>query len=227
MDENKGSNAGAARGGTRRASTARTANSSAAETSSGSSDRTNADTINRMPGQGALSGDRTTRAGDTRSSGATGSGDLAGKIRETATTQLGRQKDRATEGIGSVVQAVRNSTQQLRSEQHDTAARFIEQAADQIERFSNQLKQKDVGQLLDDAQRVARRQPALFIGSAFALGLLSARFLKSSGQRQQQPYGGRTDFAYGSEGSTGAYSGASSTSTAGGARNVPGETERF
>jgi hypothetical protein len=42
------------------------------------------------------------------------------------------------------------------------------------------LRKKDVQQLMQDAQRLARRQPALFIGSAFALGLVAARFLKSS-----------------------------------------------
>jgi len=39
--------------------------------------------------------------------------------------------------------------------------------------------------LLADVQQLARRQPAVFIGSAFELGLVGARFLKSS-----QPPGG-------------------------------------
>ena len=49
--------------------------------------------------------------------------------------------------------------------------------------FSERLKNKDVTELLNDAQRLARRQPALFVGGAFALGLLGARFLKSSRRR--------------------------------------------
>lgn len=76
--------------------------------------------------------------------------------------------------------AVRQSTTQLREQQHDTVARYVEQAADQIDRFTEVLRKKDVQQLMQDAQRLARRQPALFIGSAFALGLIAARFLKSS-----------------------------------------------
>ena len=38
----------------------------------------------------------------------------------------------------------------------------------------------DVDELVGDVQRLARRQPAVFVGSAFAVGLISARFLKSS-----------------------------------------------
>ena len=78
---------------------------------------------------------------------------------------------------------MKQSTQQLRNEHHDTVAQYVEQAANQVERWSSQLRDKDLGELVEDAQRLARRQPALFIGSAFALGLLSARFLKSSPHR--------------------------------------------
>ena len=35
-------------------------------------------------------------------------------------------------------------------------------------------------ELLSDAQQLARRRPALFVGAAFAIGVLGARFLKSS-----------------------------------------------
>ena len=105
---------------------------------------------------------------------------LMDRVKESATSQLGAQKDRATDGIGSVAQAVRQSGQHLRDQQHDTIAQYIEQAADQLERFAVRMKDRNVGDLAREAQELARRRPALFIGSAFALGLLGARFLKSS-----------------------------------------------
>ena len=110
-------------------------------------------------------------------------GGIVGRVRERATAQLATQKDKATDGLGSVAQAVRDTTQHLRTQQYDTVAQYAEKAADQIDRFSQRLKEKGVGELLDDAQQLARRQPALFIGGAFALGLLGARFLKSSSPR--------------------------------------------
>jgi hypothetical protein len=106
------------------------------------------------------------------------------RVRDSANAQLSRQKDVATDGLGSVARAVRQSTNQLREQQHDTIAHYVEQAANQLDRLSSRLKDKNVNELLDDAQRLARQRPALFIGSAFVLGLLGARFLKSSSERR-------------------------------------------
>jgi hypothetical protein len=105
---------------------------------------------------------------------------FADRVKERASAGLSNQKDRASEGLGTVAQAVRQSTQQLRDQNHETIARYVDQAAEQIERFSSTLRQKDINDIVNDASRLARRQPALFIGSAFAIGLLGARFMKSS-----------------------------------------------
>ena len=139
-----------------------------------------------------------THSTETNSSNTSG---IVGKVKEQATAQLSSQKDRATDGLGSVAQAVRQTTQHLRDNQNDTVARYAEQAADQIERFSERLKNKDIGELLNDAQQLARRQPALFVGGAFAIGLLGARFLKSSSPESRSSYGnyGAGGYGYGGE----------------------------
>jgi hypothetical protein len=113
---------------------------------------------------------------------------LVSKLRQGATTQLNNQKERATEGIGSVVQAVRQSSRQLRQEHHETIAGYVEQAADQIDRFSQRLRDRDVTQLIGDVQRFSRRQPAAFVSGAFALGLIAARFLKSSARDERREW---------------------------------------
>ena len=128
-------------------------------------------------------------SGAGRSESAQGAG-IADKVRDRAAAQLNTQKDRATDGIGSVAQVARETTQHLRERQHDTVAEYVEQAADQLERFSQSLKNKDVRELVEDAQRLARRQPALFVGGAFALGLAGARFFKSSPSHER--YGSDT-----------------------------------
>jgi hypothetical protein len=108
------------------------------------------------------------------------------RVKQGATSRLTAQKDRATDGLDSITQAVRKSTESLRAEQHDTAARFVERTVDQLDRFSAQLRGKDISEIVDDAARLARRQPAIFIGLSFAAGLLAARFLKSSQERSSQ-----------------------------------------
>jgi len=105
---------------------------------------------------------------------------IMGRVRERATAQLTDQKEKATESLGSVAQAVRQTTQQLRDQQQGVMAEYVEKAADQLDRFSNNLRNKDVKDLIGDAERFARRQPALFVGAAFAVGVIGARFLKSS-----------------------------------------------
>jgi hypothetical protein len=47
--------------------------------------------------------------------------------------------------------------------------------------LSATLRDRDVRELVQDAQQFARRQPAIFVGAAFAAGVLAARFMKSSG----------------------------------------------
>lgn len=142
-----------------------------------------------------------------------GSAGIVDRVKEQATSQLTSQKDRATDGLGSVASAVRQTTQTLRDQKHDTVAGYVEQAADQIERLSERLKNKDVSELLDDAQQLARRQPALFVGGAFALGLVGARFLKSSSSRDDADY--RSGGSYGAYGSTSGSYGTGSNRTVG------------
>lgn len=105
------------------------------------------------------------------------------RVRDAASAQVSTQKDRATDTLGTLASAVRQSTQTLRDQQQDTVAQFVERAADQIDRFSTTLRNRDLSQLTADIQRFARRQPAVFIGAAFAAGVLAARFLKSSADR--------------------------------------------
>ena len=153
-------------------------------------------------------GSRSTGQGN----GAPADAGIIDKARERATAQLTEQKNRAVDGIGSVTQAVRQSTQQLRDQQHETLAQYVERAAGQVDRLAEHLRNKDVGDLFQDAQRLARRQPALFIGSAFALGLIGARFLKSSSRGNQSEYEGSYEWR-GSSAQSPAFSGKPSGAT--------------
>jgi len=107
-------------------------------------------------------------------------GQVVDQARQQVSSRLAGQKDRAAEGLTSVAQALRQTSQQLRMQDQQTVTGYIEGAASQVERVSNYLKQNDLGGLIDDVEQFARRQPALFLGGTFVLGLLGARFLKSS-----------------------------------------------
>ena len=148
-------------------------------------------------------------------------GGLVNRVRDAASAQVSTQKDRATDTLGTLASAVRQSTQTLRDQQQDTVAQFVERAADQVDRWSANLRNRDVSQLMGDVQHFARRQPALFIGGAFVGGLLLARFLKSSGQATHTDDWRRESEAFGSasgRGGTAADYGSRTSSDYAGAR---------
>jgi uncharacterized protein YjbJ (UPF0337 family) len=107
-------------------------------------------------------------------------GQVVDQARQQVSSRLAGQKDRAAEGLTSVAQALRQTSQHLREQDQQNVTGYIESAASQVERVSNYLKHNDLGGLIDDVEQFARRQPALFLGGTFVLGLLGARFLKSS-----------------------------------------------
>ena len=146
----------------------------------------------RPTASGATGGSSSrTQERDDERSPQTGSSGIVNRMKESAAAQLTSQKNRGINALGSVAQAVRSTTSTLREEKHDTIAGYAEQAAGQIEQWSQRLREKDINELLEDMHRLARRQPAVFIGSAFGIGLLAARFLKSS--RPQDAYAGRSE----------------------------------
>jgi len=108
-----------------------------------------------------------------------------GRIRERATTQLSTQKDLLSNGLGNVASAARQSTQVLRDRQHDAIAQYVASAADGLDRFSAKLRERDVNDLMADVGRAAKKQPALFVGTAVALGIIGARLVQMRNERQR------------------------------------------
>ncbi len=109
--------------------------------------------------------------------------DAAKQAGAKVASRLDVQKDRTAEGLGSVAQALRQTSDQMRNE--DTGSgihEYVASAANQVERFSDYLRSTNTRELVGGVERFARQQPALFVGGAFVLGLIGARFLKSTSQ---------------------------------------------
>jgi len=146
---------------------------------------------------------------------------VAGQAQERARSMLAGQKDQVAQNISSISQALRQTSDQLRQQDQGAISQIPVRAADQLDRVSGYLNQRDVNQLVADLESFARRNSTIFLTGAFALGTLAARFLKSSAQaggsvRQSLSQGG-----YGS----GTYQGSYSYSTPPNARedvgNIP------
>jgi hypothetical protein len=100
--------------------------------------------------------------------------------------------NRTAETLGTVAQTLRSSTEQLHAQhQGEAIARYIERASDQAQRFAEYLRNAEPDQVVNEVRNFARRQPTLFLGGAFMMGLVASRFLRASERDQQQdPYGG-------------------------------------
>jgi len=107
-------------------------------------------------------------------------GDVADQARKSAGMQLSGEKDRAADGLGSVADALRQTGEHLGTQEKTGLHEYVVRAADQVEAASGCLKSRTPVQILGDVESLARREPALFLGGAFVVGLIGGRFLKSS-----------------------------------------------
>jgi hypothetical protein len=115
--------------------------------------------------------------------------DALDNVKNKATDKLEEHKSNLSSGLTNVASGFRefgttlanrgteNQVTRLTSEMSNTAARKIESAASYFESH-------DLNTMYRDVETLARRNPALFLGGAFALGFLAARFLKSSNPRR-------------------------------------------
>jgi hypothetical protein len=135
--------------------------------------------------QNNLSNDDIGREGQTGIGGT--AKDAAGHLASDARAELGARvagkKQRAGEGLSSVADALRDTSEDLR-ERVPMAGDYAERAAETLDGLARFLQNKSPGEIVDEVQRFARREPALFFGGAFALGVVAARFLKSSPKRE-------------------------------------------
>lgn len=119
-------------------------------------------------------------------------GQALDQAKQQASTQLSQGKSQAAEQVGTVAQALRQTGDQLREQEQEPVAKMLDGAAQRLEQFSDYLRHTDVNEMVRDVEGFARRQPAAFIGGAFTIGVLAARFLKSSGDNAN---GGTTALA--------------------------------
>lgn len=114
--------------------------------------------------------------------------EIAAEARQTASHQaahrLDQGKDQVADTLETVAHSLMDTSRKLRDSGH--ASGLVEGAADRVQRFSGFLRDTDVDEMVDRVEGFARRNPAVFLGGAFALGLVGARFIKSSGHRAER-----------------------------------------
>jgi hypothetical protein len=100
--------------------------------------------------------------------------------RDRAGSGLAQGRRQAADQLGGIGSALHRTGEQLRSEDQARFADLADAVGRQIDRSADYLRNSDGRTIVRDVENLARRQPALFFAGAFALGIIAARFLKSS-----------------------------------------------
>jgi hypothetical protein len=123
-------------------------------------------------------------------------GNTAKEFANTAADKVGeavtQRKSLGADYIGSIAQATRQAAMAFDNDLPQ-AAHYIRQASEQIQGVADNVREKDVRELVGDVQEFARQQPTLFFGGAVVLGFAALRFLKSTPPKQATAFDARRE----------------------------------
>jgi len=119
----------------------------------------------------------TTQQGTTLTDAATGVASEAGRTLESTAAQ-GMTK--AGDTLRQIANAARQASQNLEMEQPQIG-RLVSTAADKIDEAATYVTDHEPRQMMDQAQTVARRQPALVVVGGLLTGLVLGRVLRTAG----------------------------------------------
>lgn len=113
--------------------------------------------------------------------------DALGQVKDNATSAIDEKKVNIAQGLTSVADTIRqvgDSVKPPAGEEPNKLAelttQYSETISKQVEKVSDYLENQDLQTMVRDVQGFARRNPAIFLGAAFALGVLAARFLRTT-----------------------------------------------
>ena len=115
-------------------------------------------------------------------------GSVADSAGQAAEKQASRAMIQASESLDQVAQALRDTGNQMRQDRPELA-NLADTGAERIDQLSSYVREHDVRGVIDDAEQVARRQPAVLIAGGLALGLILGRVLRSGAEPMGQSMG--------------------------------------
>lgn len=104
------------------------------------------------------------------------------RVAETAQSTFESARERIASQLDAVARALETATYNLQQAEHADLSERAQPLIRKAENAAQYLRNKTPRELKDDLDGFARQRPAWFLGGAFVLGLLGARFLKSSEQ---------------------------------------------
>jgi hypothetical protein len=111
-------------------------------------------------------------------------GESAGHLAERAANigiqQADRGREQAASGLERVAKSIRRVSDDFVTQQ-PAIADAADTAADKADDLARYLRETDAREMISNVEDMARRQPLVFVGGAFVLGFVTARFIKAAG----------------------------------------------
>lgn len=106
-------------------------------------------------------------------------GGAINQAKDKASHMVRDQQQSAADHIGRYGTALRDSAESVKDTDPNVAY-FANRAAERIERIAEYVRETDVAGLRRDAEDIARRNPALFMGGMFFAGLILGGVVKTA-----------------------------------------------
>lgn len=116
--------------------------------------------------------------------------DLSGAVdtvKEQAGVHLDQYKDTAADRLENLAHTAQKAAQTMDEGDSLGLSRYVGDVAEQMTGFAENLRSRNAEQLLQDAGRLARDNPLLFLAGSVALGLALSRLLKASPTSTPRP----------------------------------------
>ena len=138
-------------------------------------------------------------ARDTASKIGSAASETASRVRESAEKMVSDRKDSAADRVGAYSSAIHESARSL-EEQDPNIAWLTHRAAEKLESVASYMRTRDFRGLRDDAESLARRHPAAFLGGMCVAGLVLGSVIRAARQASSQSQSQSDSFS-GSQGS--------------------------
>jgi hypothetical protein len=121
---------------------------------------------------------------------------LMNDVTQSATAFANEKKSAAAEYLHVLGDAAQASCQVLEERGYGGSSRFLSRAVQSFHEVTDDLSAREPTELVDNAVRFARQNPAMFLGAALFAGFGLARLVRASQAMDEQGYEDEDDGGY-------------------------------
>jgi ElaB/YqjD/DUF883 family membrane-anchored ribosome-binding protein len=108
---------------------------------------------------------------------------LAGTAKTAALNAAATGKDKAADALSEAASFIENAAQTLDEKVGNGVGDYARKAGTAATNLSDSLKTKNVDELVEDAKQAVRKNPAIAVGAAAAVGFLLTRIFRLGGKK--------------------------------------------